>query len=202
MTSIDFDVRTVPQRIAAWLKLKLHAVRRCTPAALFIRAAAALAALSAMVLALPLNSVDGFRVVAAAVIVFLPAAAVGVLPRSRWVTLYAMAVVGVWVVSSVGFGEPAGLGRVTLLAASLYVMHRAATFAAVLPTDAVVAPGVMGRWLRRTVATTAAGLTVGVGSLAGARLLPEAQSAVGPIVGSLVAVGLVALLVWLLMRRR
>jgi hypothetical protein len=202
MSSIDFDVRTVPQRIAAWAKLKLVAVRQSTPAVLFIRAAAALAALSAMVLALPLNSVDGFRIVEAVVIVFLPAAAVGVLPRSRWVTLYAMAVVGVWVVSTVGFGEPAGLGRVTVLTASLYVMHRAATFAAVLPTDAVVATGVMGRWLRRTVATTAVGLAVGVSSLAGARMLPEAQSAVGPIVGSLVTVGLVALLVWLLTRRR
>jgi hypothetical protein len=202
MSSLDFDVRTIPQRLVDWARLKLEAVRRCTPAVLFVRAAAALAALVAMILALPLTSVDGFRVVEAAVIVFLPAAAVGVLPRSRWVTMYAVTVVVVWVLTSVGFGEPADLTRIALLTTSLYVMHRAATFAAVLPADAVMAPGVMGRWLRRTAATTAAGLGVGIGGLALIRGLPGAHSAVGPIVGSLAAVGLVALLAWPLVRGR
>jgi hypothetical protein len=45
------------------------------------------------------------------------------------------------------------------------------------------------------------GLVLGLGGMAAADALPDARSLVGPIAGSLVAVGLAGLLAWHLRRR-
>jgi hypothetical protein len=202
MTAYDVDIRTTPQRVREWGRLRAVAVRRVKPAPLLVRTTAAVAALIAMVSALPVTGMGASGVVRAAAVIAVPAVFVGVLPRTRWVTMHAVVTVLLWVFSSVGLNEPAGPGRVALLAGALYVMHAAATLAAVLPTDAVLAPGVAGRWAARTAAVTVVGLVFGVGGLLATQGLPEVQSMVGPIVGWFVAVGLAGLLAWLLIRRR
>jgi uncharacterized protein (TIGR03382 family) len=202
MSEFDLDIRNTPQRIREWVLVRVGAMRRVKPAPLLVRVTAAVAAFLALLFALPVSELGTGNLLRAAAMVFGPAVCVGVLPRTRWVTLVAVTVVLLWVFSSVGLGEPAGAGRVALLAGSLYVMHAAATLAAVVPADAVLAPGVIGRWAARTAGVTTLARAFGLGGLALAQGLPATRSSVGPIVGSVIAAALAGLLAWLLVRRR
>jgi hypothetical protein len=171
-----------------------------------VRLVAAVSALGAILLALPLGA--ELSAVPPSVLLRVGVTAVGVsvgvglFPRSRWVSLVAVAVIGLWLFSTIGLGEAVAIARVGLLAAALYLMHAAAALAAVLPYDCVVAPGVLLRWLRRISAVLGLSLLVGLGGMVITGALPAVRSVVGPIVGSVVAAGLTGLLAWHLRRRR
>jgi hypothetical protein len=180
-------------------------VRRVAAGPALLRLTAALAALVALITALPLDQVLAaplsvpLRIGGAAVAVSV---AVGVLPRTRWVSLVALGVIALWLIATIGFGVTASVARVGLLAAALYLMHAAAAFAAALPYDCVIAPEVLLRWVRRVTSVLGLSLLTGLGLMGLAGKLPAARSVVGPIVGSIAAAGLAGLLAWHLLRRR
>jgi uncharacterized protein (DUF697 family) len=60
---------------------------------------------------------------------------------------------------------------------------------------------VLRRWAGRVATVLVAGLGVGIGGMALVRLLTQIPSAVGPIVGSVVAAVLVGVTAWQLRRR-
>jgi hypothetical protein len=93
------------------------------------------------------------------------------------------------------------LWRVGLLGATLYLTHSAAALAAVLPHDCVVAPSVLGWWVVRVGAVLGASLAAALVGLAIASRLPAEQTVIGPIIGSVLAAGVVGVLAWHLRRR-
>lgn len=121
-------------------------IRRTTPGPLLVRVGLFVAALSGLVLAWPLDVTIGPAFLAFLVVAALTA----LLPRGPMPTLYLLVALVGWAVSTIVLAaNPDFLGLV-LLAAALYLTHNLAALAAVLPYDAVVAPGVLVRWLART----------------------------------------------------
>jgi hypothetical protein len=120
-----------------------------------------------------------------------------VLPRSRAVSL-ALWVIGlVWVV---GESHPP-LWRVLGMAATLYVAHASAAFAAVLPHDCAVTGSAVARWAVRTLLVIAASLALGGAGMAVLGPLPPVRSILGPIAGSLFAAAIAGLIAGLVRRR-
>ena len=126
-------------------------VRRTTPAPLLVRVGLFVAAVAGQVLAWPL-----FVTIGPAIFAFLGAALLVMLfPRGPIPTLYLFTAIGGWRVSTLFLGLGTGLVSLLLLAAALYLVHNLAALAAILPYDAVVAPGVLVRWLARTAVVLA-----------------------------------------------
>jgi len=132
---------------------------------------------------------------------FVLALGAALAPRSRWVTMVALAAVGGWVVTTTFMDRPVTLWRVSLLGAALYLMHTGAALAAVLPYDAVIAPGVLVRWWRRAAAVIGLSLVVGVSALIVAERLTSVATLAAPIVGIAAATCLAVTLVALVRRR-
>lgn len=191
------DARAYRQRLGYWLQAWRRRLRRISTGVLLVRSLAAVAAVVAGVLAVAPELLADPRVLG--VMVF-GALGVGLLPRTRWVTLYALAVIGVWTVGMVVRDEPGEVWRIGGIAAALYVMHTSAALAAVLPYDTVLTSGVLSAWVRRTTAVLAAGLVPGLGMLVMLRELPSVGTWVGPVVGAAAAAALVGLLAWHLRR--
>jgi hypothetical protein len=80
------------------------------------------------------------------VVATLPAFA----PRGRLPGLVILVGVAGWLISTLVYVEVPGFLRLVVLAGALYLTHNLAALAAVLPYDAVIAPGVLLRWLART----------------------------------------------------
>jgi hypothetical protein len=171
-------------------------LRQTTPGPALIRLTAGLAALGTFALALP----DGAPLPVLALL-FSAAVGLALFPRTRWVTMTIFVAVGLWLFTMLVQEHEASLTRLTLFAAALYVTHASAALAAVVPYDCVVSPRVLLRWLGRVGVVLAASLAVAMGGLAIADQLPGTRTAIGPIVGSLVAAGLAGLLAWHLRRR-
>jgi hypothetical protein len=163
--------------------------RRITAGPALVRAITLAAALSALILALPADTLQNLWWV-----IGVMAVTVAGFPRTMVVTAAAAVAVGAWLVTTIGFGEPAAPGRVAALAAALYLMHTGAALAAVLPYDAVVATEVLTRWLGRTAGVLAVSVGLGLVGTALAGQLPSARSVIGPIIGSALAAGLAGLL--------
>lgn len=200
MSSLGFDARRLPERIQDWLRYRRWSLRRSSAGAVLARSIAVTCGIVGAVVVVPVELISLGDPRVAAIVV--PAAVgVGLLPRTRWVTLYALAVVLVWLFTTLVLSEPVAVWRVGLLTAALYVMHTSATLAAVLPYDAVMAPGVLWAWARRTGAVLGAGLGTGLGGMALAGALPQASSWAGPVAGALIAAGLAGVLAWHLLRR-
>jgi hypothetical protein len=174
--------------------------RRTAIGPILIRLVAAVAGLAAVLAAAPPDLPVAIALRLAG-IGGLAAAAVGVFPRSRWVGLFLIGVVFEWLGTTIVFAEPAGLPRVGVLAAALYLVHSAAALGAVLPYDCVVPASVYLHWAGRVTTVLVVGVVVGVGGMAVAAFLPSARSVVGPIVGSVIAAGLAGLLAWHVRRR-
>lgn len=191
------DARAYRRRLGDWLQAGRRRLRRISAGVLLVRSLAGVAAVVAGVLAVVPELLGDPRVLTATV---LGAFGVGLLPRTRWVTLYALGVIGVWTVGMVVRDEPGDVWRIGGIAAALYVMHTSAALAAVLPYDTVLTSGVLSAWARRTTAVLAAGLVPGLGLLVMLRWLPQASTWVAPVVGAAAAAALVGLLAWHLRR--
>ena len=191
---------TVVSAVRTAVVTPVEMVRRASAGPVLVRLIAILAAVGAAVLAAPPDLL-GAALPAFAIVIGTAAGAVGLVPRTRWIGLFMLGVVGLWLVATIGYGVGTGLVRVGGLAACLYLTHSAAAVAAVLPYDAVVPGRVLRRWAGRVATVLVAGLGVGIGGMALVGMLTQIPSAVGPIVGSLVAAVLVGVTAWQLRRR-
>ncbi|MFF3866948.1 hypothetical protein [Micromonospora sp. NPDC001898] len=173
------------------------AVIRVSLAPLLVRAGIFGTVLAGLLLAYPVQVLDGRPLAALAMVALLPA--VG--PRRVWPTFAALVTVGGWLLSTEGYGRPVALWRLLAVAVALYLAHSLCALAALLPYDAVVDPELVVRWLTRAGGVLLASAVLGV-------LLVEVSGVGGDrgflaatVVGLLVAVALSVLLRWLLRRR-
>ncbi len=191
------DVRSVGTGLRDRAVEFLTMVRRTAPGPAVVRLCAAVAAAGALIVAAP----SPLRTASWMPVFLVVAAGVGFLPRTRWTTIVILLAVTEWLVSTIGNGDPVTMVRTGVLAAALYAMHSAAALAAVLPYDAIVAPGVLLRWLARTGAVVVCSLVVALGGMAVLQQLRPAPTLVAPMIGSMVAAALAGLLAWHLRRR-
>jgi hypothetical protein len=134
-------VSQVQGRVDGWLRR----VGRTSPGPLLVRVGLFVAALLGVVLAWPFTMLASPAFPAFLALAVLPA----LFPRSPLPTVYLLGALAGWVVSTTVLAlAPDFLGLI-LLASALYLVHTLAALAAVLPHDAVVAPGVLLRWMRR-----------------------------------------------------
>ncbi|HLT11896.1 MAG TPA: hypothetical protein VK028_14020, partial [Micromonosporaceae bacterium] len=178
MSAVLDGARTYRQRLGDWLQAGRLKLRRISAGVLLVRSLAGVAAVVAGVLAVAPELLADPRALGVTVFGGL---GVGLLPRTRWVTLYALAVICVWTVGMVVRDDPGEIWRIGGIAAALYVMHTSAALAAVLPYDTVLTSGVLSAWARRTTAVLAAGLVPGLGLLVMLRELPSVGTWVGPV---------------------
>jgi hypothetical protein len=194
--SIDVSLRNIREGVLSRVTFAVGQARRTTAGPALVRLTLTVSTLAALALAVPLGDLGAW------VGLLLPIGlGVAVFPRTRWVSIVALLVILGWLVTTVVFGEEITAWRLGGLVVALYGMHSAAALAAVLPLDAVIAPGALLRWLGRTGAVLGASLVIGLGGYGAAAVIPGARSSVGPIVGSGVAAALAFLLVWYLRRR-
>jgi hypothetical protein len=119
--------------------------RRTTPGPLLVRTGAFLTGLIGLLVAWPPPLVLG----PAFLVILVLAAAPALAPRGRLTTaVILLAVIG-WEIGVFAYNQSPQFLRVVILAAALYLQHNLAALAAVLPYDAVIAPGVLFRWLAR-----------------------------------------------------
>ena len=192
MSGVLSDIRSLGTGVRDRAVDIVTMARRTAPGPALTRLSAAVAAGAALIVAAPpplrvAGWMPGFLVVAAGV---------GFFPRTRWTTIVVLLAVIEWMVSTVGHGTPATLVHTGVLAAALYATHSAAALAAVLPYDAIVAPGVLLRWLARTGAVVVSSLALALGGMAVLQQLRPAPTLVAPVIGSVVAAALAGLLAW------
>jgi hypothetical protein len=120
-------------------------VRRTTPGPLLVRGGVFATALLSLLVAWPRALVFGPGALAILVVATLPAVA----PRGRLPGLVILLAVTGWLISTLTYAETPAFLRLVVLAGALYLAHNLAALAAVLPYDAVVAPGILLRWLAR-----------------------------------------------------
>jgi LPXTG-motif cell wall-anchored protein len=174
-----------------------RAAGRISPAALLLRAGIFLVVLVGYALAYPAEVLAGRPLLFLAIAAVAPA--VG--PRRVWPTFAALVTVGGWLLATDGYGRPVALWRLLALAALLYLGHTLCALAALLPYDAVVDPELITRWLLRAGAVLLGAAVLGVLLLQAAGLGGDTGHQWVTVLGLLVAVGLAALLGWLLRRR-
>jgi hypothetical protein len=191
---------TVVNAVRTAVVTPLEMAGRASAGPVLVRLIAVVAAVGAAMLAAP-PALLGAQLPSFVIVAGTAAVLVGLFPRTRWVGTFLLGVVGLWLVATIGYGVGTDLARVGGLAACLYLTHSAASIAAVLPYDAVVPGRVLRRWAGRVATVLVAGLGVGVGGMALVGLLTQIPSAVGPIVGSVVAAMLVGVTAWQLRRR-
>ncbi|MGR6317281.1 hypothetical protein Q2K19_06565 [Micromonospora soli] len=172
-------------------------VNRISLAPLLIRTGIFLTVLVGFLVAYPAEALAPRSLLALTVVAVLPAAG----PRRFWPTFAALVTVGGWLLATVGFDRPPALWRLLAVATLLYLAHTLCALAALLPFDAVVDPDLVVRWLTRAGGVVLTSAVVGVvlaglGGVGGDRGFQAVT-----VVGLLVAVGLSALLGWLLRRR-
>ncbi|MFC4020532.1 LPXTG cell wall anchor domain-containing protein [Micromonospora sp. GCM10011542] len=172
-------------------------VGRISPAALVVRAGVFLVVLAGLALAYPAEVLSGRPLAFLAFVALTPA--VG--PRRVWPTFAALVTVGGWVLATDGYDRPVTLWRLLALAALLYLGHTLCALAALLPYDAVVDPELITRWLLRAGAVLLGAAVLGVLLLQAAGIGGDTGHQWATVLGLLVAVGLSALLGWLLRRR-
>jgi hypothetical protein len=182
------------------VEARLAQLQRTTAVPAVVRLVAAMSAALAVLVAMPAEVTASARVVEVLALAAVLAGGVGLFPRSWWVTAVALFVVLAWVGATVAFGDAVDLARVGVLAGLLYAMHASAAFAAVLPHDCVVAPGVLLRWARRQGAVLAAGLGVGLAGFAAVRLIGGTPTLAGPVLGAAVAAALAGAFAYFLRR--
>ncbi|SBT52020.1 hypothetical protein [Micromonospora auratinigra] len=179
------------------LRAARFAVRRISPTPLLIRAGIFLTVLVGLLVAYPVQAFVPRALLALTVVAALPAVA----PRRVWPTFTALVTVGGWLLATLGFDRPPALWRLLTVATLLYLAHTLCALAALLPYDAVVDPDLVLRWLGRAGGVVLASAVLGVvlawlGGIGG-----DGASQAATVAGLLVAVGLSALLAWLMRRR-
>ncbi|QLQ39326.1 hypothetical protein [Micromonospora robiginosa] len=180
---------------------RVRAVRyraaRVSALPLLVRGGIFLVVLAGFLLAYPVQMLAPRSLLALAVAAVLPA--VG--PRRLWPTFAALVTVGGWLLATLGYDRPPALWRLLAVATLLYLGHTLCALAALLPYDGLIDPDLVLRWLARAGGVVLASAVLGVvlAWLGGIGDVGASQAAT--VAGLLVAVGLSALLGWLLRRR-
>jgi hypothetical protein len=118
---------------------------RARPGPMLVRAIVLVAACGAFALALPANVIGSPAAILFVFVAILPAAA----PRGP-IPTGIIALLGVsWLVNTGFDGAQINLWRLSGLAILIYVIHAGCAFAAVLPYDSLVSPGVFRPWAIR-----------------------------------------------------
>jgi hypothetical protein len=138
-------VNDIVVRVREWFDEQVRRARRPTPGPLLVRVGVFVTGLLGLVLGWPFVVVAGPAALVFVIVAALPAFA----PRGRLPTVVILASVTGWLVATLAYSEPPAYLRVVLLASALYLQHNLSALAAVLPYDAVIAPGVLLRWLAR-----------------------------------------------------
>jgi hypothetical protein len=170
----------------AWLE-KLS---RITAVPLILRGVAFLSAFAGLWLAAPQAASAPKTLGILAFLAVLPALAIG----TRLVDVVMAGTVILWVITTLGFGEPAEPLRVFGVAAALYLLHSSAAMAAALPYDAVVDPQVPLRWAARSALVVAAAGVVAAVVVLLAPLMTPTTSVIALFAGLGVVLATVALL--------
>ncbi|SCE72958.1 hypothetical protein [Micromonospora mirobrigensis] len=186
-------VDAVTQRVRA----VRSGVNRISMLPLLVRFLVFLAAFASFLLAFPGELLVGRGLLALLVAAVLPALG----PRRVWPTFAVLVAVGGWLLATAGYGQRPELWRLLGLATTLYLTHSLCALAALLPYDGVVDPTVLVRWVTRAGAVVLAGAVLGVLLMEAGGLGPGGGFRTATVAGLLVAVGLAALLGWLLRRR-
>jgi hypothetical protein len=175
-----------------------RSVLRTAPGPALVRALAGGFAVAALLLAAPTPiSATTWGIGVA----LLAGVTVALAPRSAVVTLVVLLVALAWLAATLAYSEEIALWRLVAVAATAYPLHTGAALAAVLPYDAVVAPGVLRRWAGQTGLVLAAGVGFAVGGVLLASRVAGWSSLAAPVVGLLAAAALAVALAWLLGRR-
>lgn len=198
MSTLVRDLRLFSESLRLRLVEWGQMARRATAGPMLVRLAATLAAGAAITAAAPEGALQ-----ASPALALVPVAlGVGLFPRTRWVTIVALACVFSWLIATVGLEEDVTAARLGTLAVALYLMHSAAALAAVLPYDTIVAPVVLLRWALRTLLVLGASLCFGLAGLIALSGLESIPTLLAPIAGSLVAAALAGMLAWQLRHGR
>jgi hypothetical protein len=184
------EVRSRAERIA-------RMARRATPGPALVRGGVYLSGLIALGLGWPTGFVLGRGFPFIALLALLPA----LLPGTVLPTLVILAGAAGWLAATTVYGEPLTFVRLVVVANALYLLHTLAALAAVLPYDAIVSAGVLGRWGLRAALVVA--LTAGVALFAVAvpALLGGGRYLVASLAGLGLVIGLAAYLASLVRRR-
>jgi hypothetical protein len=172
-------------------------VTRAAAAPLIVRCAIFLTALTALAVAVPTELVSGRQVLVLPLLALWPAVA----PRGRGATVVALLTVIAWLGSTARYGEPVTLAPVVILSALLYAGHSLAALAAVLPYDVLVTAEALARWLSRTLLVVVFSSALSVLALMVAGVGGGRPFLAAALAGAALAVGLAALLAWLVRRR-
>ncbi|MDG4802869.1 hypothetical protein [Micromonospora sp. WMMD980] len=174
-----------------------YRVARVSALPLLVRGGIFLVVLAGFLLAYPVQMLAPRALLALAVAAVLPA--VG--PRRLWPTFAALVTIAGWLLATLGYDRPPALWRLLAVATLLYLAHTLCALAALLPYDGLIDPDVVLRWLARAGGVVLASAVLGIvlAWLGGVGDVGGSQAAT--VAGLLVAVGLSALLEWLLRRR-
>jgi hypothetical protein len=133
-------------RLQDGLVARLERVRRTTPGSLLVRFALFVVAQLGLLVAWPMVV---WRQPAVLGVFALLGLLTAVFPRTLMPTAYLLTALIGWLLSTTFLQVPPDLLSVLLLATTLYLVHTLSALAAVLPYDAIVAPGVLLRWVVR-----------------------------------------------------
>jgi hypothetical protein len=172
-------------------------VSRATLIPLLVRCGVFVAFLAAMGFAFPPAIFFARTLAALLVLAAIPALA----PRGVTTTLLIIAIAVAWVVVTAQEVDGIQLWRLLGLSTTLYLGHTLAALAAVLPSDAVVAPEVLARWVARAAAVVLAAAVCGVLLVSIAGIGDDKALTMAGLAGLVVAVTVAAVLGWLVKRR-
>ena len=132
-------------QVQAGIAARVARMRRTTPGPLLVRVGLFVLAQLGLLLAWPVTMWAGPAFGGFVALALLPA----LFPRSPLTTAYLLTALVGWLVSTTVLRAAPNFLVLVPLAAILYLVHTLAALAAVLPYDAVVAPGVLLRWVGR-----------------------------------------------------
>jgi len=172
-------------RLQVALAARVALLRRTTPGPLLVRIALLLVAQLGLMVAWPVFVWGQPAILGVFLLLGLLTA---VFPRSLMPGAYLLITITGWLLSTTVLQVPPNLLSLVLLAAAMYLVHTLAALAAVLPYDAVVAPGVLLRWMGRAGRVL---LLAGVLALF-VVVVPQYLAGRGYLVASLLGLALVA----------
>ncbi|MGW5362749.1 hypothetical protein [Actinopolymorpha pittospori] len=170
----------------------VESVRRLGRAAILARALVAVSGFVTLALVLPPALSGPLPYVVSALLALVPA----VVPGTWLVMALELLVMFGWLLRTTAFEVPVSWLPLVTLAWVSYLHHAGSALAAALPLDAVVTGSVLRRFLVRALAMLVAVAVTGAVAVGIAGRLAEAPTVVVPVLGVLLALGLVGVLVY------
>lgn len=194
---LPYTVEGVIGDATARVRQVRRSVSRTAPGPALVRGLAGGFAMAALLLAAP-TTLSAMPIMWG--VALLLGALVALAPRSAVVTLIVLLTAVAWLAATLVYGEEIALWRLVAVAATIYPAHTGAAIAAVLPYDAILAPGVLRRWAAQTALVLVGGVGLAVGGVLLASRVSGWSALVAPVVGMLAVAGLTLVLAWLVRR--